>query len=78
MALTLLFHEFKENLKIHNVIINHQRKENEHLIDIYCLEKDNLKKKKSPGKSVLQRWIFLRLSVWAAKLGAAQRNKTSF
>ena len=47
MALTLLFHEFKENFKIHNVIINHQRKENEHLIDIYCLEKDNLKKEKN-------------------------------
>lgn len=43
----MLFHEFKENCKIQNVIIKHQRKENEHLIDMYCLEKDNLKKEKN-------------------------------
>lgn len=39
MALTLLFCEFKDNGKINNGIIIYQRKENDFIIYIYCLEK---------------------------------------
>ena len=40
MAFTLLFQEFKGNCQIENAIINYYRKNNEFVINIYCLNKD--------------------------------------
>ena len=47
MASTLLFQEFKGSCQTENVIINYYRKNNEFVINIYCLNKDiDLQKEK--------------------------------
>ena len=78
MILSLLFCEFKGKCEINSVIIDYQRKENEFSIYIYCLQKDiNFEKEKNRLIKLYYKhtWTMLWFEIWAAELGAAQRQK---
>ena len=74
MAFSFLFQKFKENCYIENTIIDYYRKNNEFVINIYCLNKDIVLRKEKDCLMILYYKHGLNFSVQWEKPEVTQIN----